>query len=103
MSTVEKAFTLLRRFAADRAEIGLSDMQRLSGRDKATTYRYLCALESVGLLEQDSQSRAYRIGPAVPRLAHLRELTMPRCESVRLVLPHLKNNERHMWHAIVAP
>lgn len=78
MSVVEKAFELLGFFSVERPELGLSELRRLARRDKATTYRHLAALESVGLLEQDPQSRLYRIGPAVLRLAELREATTPR-------------------------
>lgn len=89
MSVVEKAFELLGFFSAERPEIGLSELHRLARRDKATTYRHLAALESVGLLEQDKQSRLYRIGPAVLRLAELREATTPRRAGARAALERL--------------
>lgn len=69
---------LLALFSEARPEIGLSEIQRLTGRDKATVYRHLTALDAAGLLEQDAASRRYRIGPAVLRLAALRERTVPR-------------------------
>lgn len=56
--------------------LGLSELQRLSGRDKATVHRHLQALKAGGLVEQDSDSRAYRLGAEVERLAHLRRKTM---------------------------
>lgn len=101
MSTVSKAIDLLNWFSAERAEIGLAELQRLSGHDKATTYRYLSSLEASGLLEQNDDSRAYRIGPAVLRLAHIREVTVPRREGVRLVLPRLADATGETAHASV--
>ena len=89
MSTTDKALELLRLFTLDRPEIGLSDICRLAGRDKATAFRHLSALESSGLLEKVADSRRYRIGPFVLRLAQLRERSVPRRESVRPVLAHL--------------
>lgn len=89
MSVIHKAVELLSFFSPDRPEIGLSEFRALAGRDKATVYRHLEALESVGLLEQVPQTRAYRIGPAVLRLAHLRELTTPRRAGALAVLPRL--------------
>ena len=89
MSTTDKALELLRLFTLNQPEIGLSDICRLAGRDKATTFRHLSALESSGLLEQMADSRRYRIGPMVLRLAQLRERSVPRREAVRPVLAHL--------------
>lgn len=89
MSVVVKAFELLHLFTADRPELGLSELHRLAGRDKATTFRHLAALESVGLLERNPATRAYRIGPAVIRLARLREAGMPRREVAAAALDRL--------------
>ncbi|HSF91238.1 MAG TPA: IclR family transcriptional regulator [Paracoccaceae bacterium] len=82
MSTVKKAMELLGFFSVEKPEIGLTELRKLANRDKATTYRHLLALESAGLLEKNPATKAYRIGPAVLRLAHLRETTMPRRVSV---------------------
>lgn len=101
MSTVSKAIDLLNWFSAERAQIGLAEFQRLTGRDKATTYRYLCALEETGLLEKDPETRSYCIGPAVLRLAHIREVTVPRRAGVRLVLPKLAEATGELAHASI--
>ena len=99
MSTIEKAMELLDFFSAHRPEIGLSDFHRLAGRDKATTFRHLTALESVGLLEQNPATRAYRIGPAVLRLAHMREITLPRRAGLRVALSRLAEVTGETAHA----
>ena len=99
MSTVEKAYALLGFFSEEKPELGLSELRRLSGRDKATTYRYLEALERVGLLEQAPVTRTYRIGPAVLRLARLRERTMPRLSVVEALLPELADATGETVHA----
>lgn len=101
MSTVSKAIDLLNWFSAERAQIGLAEFQRLTGRDKATTYRYLCALEESGFLEQDATTRAYTIGPAVLRLAHIREVTVPRRAGVRRVLPQLAEATGELAHVSI--
>lgn len=101
MSTVTKAVDLLNFFSAERAEIRLADFQRLTGRDKTTTYRHLSALESTGLLEQDATTRAYRIGPAVLRFSHIREVTVPRRAGVRMVLPGLAEVTGETAHASI--
>lgn len=101
MSTVSKAIDLLNWFSAERALIGLAEFQRLTGRDKATTYRYLSALEQSGFLEQEPTTRAYRIGPAVLRLAHIREVTVPRRAGVIRVLPQLADATGELAHASI--
>ena len=101
MSTVRKAIELLNWFSADRSQISLAEFQRLTGRDKATTYRYLTALEETGLLEKDPVTRVYRMGPAVLRLAHVRESTVPRRAGVRLVLPRLADVTGELAHASI--
>ena len=89
MSALSKALDLLGYFSPNRAEIGLSQFRLLSGRDKATTYRYLSALESAGLVEKNPTTRAYRIGPAVLHLAAMREATVPRVASANRSLTAL--------------
>ncbi|MDF1717417.1 MAG: IclR family transcriptional regulator [Antarcticimicrobium sp.] len=77
MGTVTKALSLLTFFTQTRPEIGLSDLTRLSGMNKATAYRLLTELQAGGFVEQAGTGRAYRLGPEVLRLAALREASVP--------------------------
>jgi DNA-binding IclR family transcriptional regulator len=77
MGTVAKALSLMQLFNRTRRETGLSDLARLAGMNKATTLRLLRELESHGLMEQNAETRAYRLGPGLLRLAALREVTVP--------------------------
>ena len=77
MQTVDKAFELLGHFSERRAEVGLSDLARLSGFDKATTRRLLVALGKHGLVEQNPADKRYRLGPGILRLARIREASIP--------------------------
>ncbi len=52
-------------------------MARMSGYSKPTTLRLMNELTESGLLEQDEETRNFRLGSAVLRLANLREMTMP--------------------------
>ncbi|TIW18621.1 MAG: IclR family transcriptional regulator, partial [Mesorhizobium sp.] len=56
MSTVGKAVSLLELFTLDEPEIGLSDLARKAGLDKATARRLLMALANHRLIEQEPQS-----------------------------------------------
>lgn len=101
MSTVEKALEILDLFHTARPSVGLSEAARLLKRDKATVQRYLSALESQGFLEQDPLSKAYHLGPAVTRLASVRNLTYPVEVAVKNVLSDLvqKTGETaHLTH-----
>ncbi|MEX2520019.1 MAG: helix-turn-helix domain-containing protein [Paracoccaceae bacterium] len=77
MKTVDKAMALLGQFTAARGEMGLTEISRLSGLDKAATRRILVALGGHGYVEQNPESRKYRLGPGFLTLAHVREATAP--------------------------
>lgn len=89
MGTVAKALDLLDLFTRQRPQIGLSDAARLSGMNKATCYRLLTELAEFGLVEQLGATRDYRLGPAVLRLAALREATVPMRDAALPVLQSL--------------
>ncbi|MEM6373382.1 MAG: IclR family transcriptional regulator [Pseudomonadota bacterium] len=98
MSTIAKAIALLDLFSDAQPRLGLSDAQRLTGRDKATVHRHLVALEQAGLLEQDAETRAYRLGPALTRLAGMRARTVPEVEMVRTVIDALSRDAGELVH-----
>ncbi|KIC40581.1 hypothetical protein RA27_12445 [Ruegeria sp. ANG-R] len=83
MGTALNALKMLDLFSNSLAEIGLSQISRLSGLNKATALRHLRALEEFGLIEQNPQTKTYTIGPAALRLAALREIAKPGLEGAR--------------------
>ncbi|MFV1465923.1 MULTISPECIES: IclR family transcriptional regulator [unclassified Phaeobacter] len=89
MSSATKTLALLSHFSTDRPEIGLSQLCRIAGRDKATTYRHLQALETAGFVEQNPVTKHYRLGPAILQLAQVREATVPREMGAQLALAQL--------------
>lgn len=89
MGTVTKALSLLTFFNHSRREVGLSDLTRLSGMNKATVYRLMGELQEAGFVEQVGTDRAYRLGPEVLRLAALREAAVPILAASRAVLDRL--------------
>ncbi|WP_425039748.1 IclR family transcriptional regulator [Primorskyibacter sp. S187A] len=101
MSSTAKALTLLSHFSATRPEIGLSQLCRIAGRDKATTYRHLQALEAAGFVEQNPATKHYRIGPVVMQLAQVREATVPRKEGAIPVLTALADATGETAHVTV--
>lgn len=89
MGTTSKALSLLEFFSRATPLIGLSDMARLSGMNKATVHRLLTELAQHGFVEQTGSGREYRLGPAVLRLAALREHTVPMRDMAQRVLDDL--------------
>ncbi|SEW22917.1 transcriptional regulator, IclR family [Aliiroseovarius sediminilitoris] len=77
MGTASKALSLLNYFSRATPQIGLSELARLSGLNKATVHRLLAELAAHGFVEQVGTGREYRLGPAFLRLAALRENQVP--------------------------
>lgn len=77
MSTIGKALTLLDAISRLEKEAGLSEIARHCGLDKATARRFLVELEKHGFVEQDTETRRYRLGGAPVRLARIRETRFP--------------------------
>ncbi len=99
MGTITKALDLLGFFARDRAEIGLGEFVRLTGRDKATVHRHLTELAENGYLEQHPDTRAYRLGPALLRLSALRETLFPVRKLLRPIVNELSEAVGELAHA----
>jgi len=100
-STVLKALSLLEHFSEGRPSLGLSELARLSGYNKATTRRFLSALETKGFVEQDQFSRDYILGPAFLRFSLLREAKFPFADAVKTVLRDLNAATKETAHASI--
>lgn len=98
MSTVTKALSLLQHFSRARPLIGLSDMARLSGLNKATAHRMLTELQAAGFVEHAGAGREYRLGPALIRLAALREQAVPLRDVAADVLRALSDSTQETAH-----
>lgn len=89
MGTVAKALELLDHFTRQTPRIGLTDLARSADLNKATCYRLATSLCDHGLLEQLPDTREYRLGPGLLRLAALREAHVPTREAAMPVLQRL--------------
>jgi DNA-binding IclR family transcriptional regulator len=101
MSSATKTLSLLSHFSTARPEIGLSQLCRIAGRDKATTYRHLQSLEESGFVEQNQLTKHYRLGPIVLQLAQTRESTVPRKSGVEAPLFDLAEATGETSHVTV--
>ncbi|MBN8629928.1 MAG: IclR family transcriptional regulator [Rhodobacterales bacterium] len=103
MGTVGNALDLLDLFTRAEPQLGLSQLARASGLNKATCHRLLTELESRGLLEQVGPAREYRLGPAVLRLSALREAAVPTREAAMPTLRRLAEatgETAHLSHLV---
>ncbi len=103
MGTTSKALALLNYFDRAHSLIGLSDLARMSGTNKATCFRLMSELVEHGLAEQLPESRGYRIGPAVLRLAALRDAAVPLRDLALPILQrlaHTTGETAHMSHLV---
>ncbi len=98
MGTITKALELLNYFSISTPEIGLTDFVKRSGRDKATVHRHLAELMENGFLEQHPVTRAYRLGPAILRLASVREATQPVRRVVIPIVEKLADEVGELMH-----
>jgi len=99
MRTVEKALRLLDLFDEGRPTIGLSELARLAGQDKATVLRMLSDLATAGLVEQDPVRRDWRLGAGLIRLARRREAAFPAAGVLAPILARLAAATGETAHA----
>ena len=103
MGTVGKALDLLDLFTHSQPQMGLSQIARATGQNKATCHRLLTEMESRGMVEQAGPAREYRLGPAVLRLAALRETAVPTREAAMPTLRALADatgETAHLSHLV---
>ena len=101
MGTVSKALSLISFFDRAHPRIGLSELTRMSGLNKATVHRLMTELAMHGYVEQVGSNREYPLGPVFLRLASLRESAVPTLELTGQVLRRLADatgETAHMSH-----
>lgn len=72
MNTVRTTVGLLRQFTADEPELGVSELARRMGLDKATVHRVLKTLIAERFIEQNAETKRYRLGLGVLDVAATR-------------------------------
>ena len=81
--------------------MGLSELARLAGLDKAATRRLLVALSKHGLIEQSEETRRYRLGHGFLRFARIREATVPMAQAAQSVIDWLVEETQETGHVSV--
>lgn len=65
VGSVGKAFRVLDCFKGAAGDLSLTEIMERSGLDKSAAQRYAYTLSAEGYLQQNSQTRRYRLGPGV--------------------------------------
>ena len=63
--SLERGLAILSSFHADRSLIGVSELSRGLDLSRSTAHRYVTTLAKLGYLQQDPESKRYRLGPKV--------------------------------------
>lgn len=63
--SLERGLAVLSSFNSDRPLIGVSDLSRELDLSRSTAHRYIATLARLGYLQQDPDSKRYRLGPRV--------------------------------------
>jgi len=85
--SVERAISVLMFIAENPIALGLSEISRNVGLDKATTLRLIATLEKEGLIRQEPHSRRYILGPSIASLINplhtdIRRICKPHMEQL---------------------
>jgi DNA-binding IclR family transcriptional regulator len=101
MQTVDKAMHVLSFFSISQPELGLTELARLTGFDKAATRRFLMALAKHGFTEQNQENRKYRLGSGFLRLARIRESMVPASKVTEPIVQWLTKKTGETAHASI--
>lgn len=102
MKTIDKAMTLLNLFTTETPEFRLVDISRAAELDKVTAMRLLNSLVAGGLVEQHPETRKYRLGAAILRLARIRETSFPLISTLQPIVDRLAEETGESGHASMA-
>lgn len=102
MKTIDKAMILLGLFTTETPEFRLADIARTAEMDKVTALRVLNSLVIGGLLEQHPETKKYRLGTAILRLARIRETAFPMISVLQPILDALSDATGESAHAALA-
>ncbi len=98
-TTVAKALGILEHFSEDTPELGLSELARRANVDKATVHRIMTVMADAGFVEQQSDTKLYRLGAGFLRLAQVREKAFPVTSIYQAALDRLAEETEETAHA----
>jgi IclR family pca regulon transcriptional regulator len=85
--SLERGLAILSSFHANRSLIGVSELSRGLDLSRSTAHRYVTTLAKLGYLQQDPESKRYRLGPKVLDLGFSALNSM---DLLEISAPHLR-------------
>jgi len=85
--SLERGLAILSSFHSDRPLIGVSELSRGLELSRSTAHRYVATLAKLGYLQQDPESKRYRLGPKVLDLGFSALNSM---DLLEISAPHLR-------------
>lgn len=95
--SLERGLAILSSFNPDRPLIGVSDLSREFDLSRSTAHRYISTLARLGYLQQDPDSKRYRLGPRVLDLGFSAINSMDVRE---IAAPHLRQLSDETQHTV---
>jgi IclR family pca regulon transcriptional regulator len=96
--SLERGLAILSTFRSAQPLLGVSDLSRQVGLSRSTTHRYVSTLAALGYLQQDVETKKYRLGPRVLDLGfsainsmELRHIASPHLEQLSHTTGHTVN------------
>ena len=95
--SLERGLAILSSFNSDRPLIGVSELSRELELSRSTAHRYIATLAQLGYLQQDPDSKRYRLGPKVLDLGFSAINSMDVRE---ISAPHLRQLSDETGHTV---
>ena len=95
--SLERGLAILSAFYSDRPLIGVSELSRELALSRSTAHRYIATLARLGYLQQDPDSKRYRLGPKVLDLGFSAINSMDVRE---ISAPHLRRLSDETGHTV---
>ena len=95
--SLERGLAILSSFQSAQPLLGVSDLSRVVGLSRSTTHRYVATLAALGYLQQDADTRKYRLGPRVLDLGFSAINSM---ELRHISAPHLRGLSDATGHTV---
>jgi len=95
--SLERGLAILSAFDSDRPLIGVSELSRELALSRSTAHRYIATLARLGYLQQDPDSKRYRLGPKVLDLGFSAINSMDVRE---ISAPHLRRLSDETGHTV---
>jgi IclR family pca regulon transcriptional regulator len=95
--SLERGLAILSSFSSDRPLVGVSELSRELNLSRSTAHRYIATLARLGYLQQDPDSKRYRLGPRVLDLGFSAINSMDLRE---VAAPHLRQLSDETQHTV---